>query len=133
MFTCSACQEEKPESEFSPSPKKKRGYSNKCKSCVNIYSKEHYNKNRTKYREQQESRRKQNIHRIDEIRKSNPCTVCGQDKYYMLCFHHRDKTEKEFSIGMSTNFSWKRLEAEIDKCDIMCSNCHIEYHHINGY
>jgi hypothetical protein len=43
-----------------------------------------------------------------------------------LDFDHRDPQEKEFCISsaLSTVPRLKRLRKEIDKCDILCANCH---------
>lgn len=47
-------------------------------------------------------------------------------------FHHRDPNEKEFSLSKSAFKSIKNLERakkELDKCDLLCSNCHREEHY----
>lgn len=44
-------------------------------------------------------------------------------------FHHRDMSEKEININQALKWSWERLVKELDKCDLMCSNCHRELHH----
>lgn len=59
--------------------------------------------------------------------KGGKCIVCGYDRYDgALEFHHVDPTVKEFAI----NKGW-RLEKnlqELDKCILLCSNCHRELH-----
>lgn len=40
-------------------------------------------------------------------------------------FHHRDPDQKEFSISdRGTMYSWERIKSELDKCDLLCANCH---------
>jgi len=39
-------------------------------------------------------------------------------------FHHRDPNAKDFSIGNVSNKSWTSIKLELDKCDILCANCH---------
>jgi len=58
-------------------------------------------------------------------RKSVPCTDCGiQYPPYVMDFDHV-RGIKEFHIAMSVqHVSIKRLNAEMDKCDVVCSNCH---------
>jgi predicted HNH restriction endonuclease len=57
------------------------------------------------------------------------CTVCGYDKHpSALQFHHRDPTTKSFTIGNVANRAWKIIEAELDKCDLICANCHAILH-----
>lgn len=55
------------------------------------------------------------------------CSTCGYDKYIgALEFHHRDPKEKDPTWNRGWNI--KRLSVELDKCDILCSNCHREVH-----
>ena len=58
------------------------------------------------------------------------CARCGYAKYKeVLEFHHRDPTQKKFSIAMKGHCrSWERVKAEIEKCDLLCANCHRENH-----
>lgn len=61
-------------------------------------------------------------------RAGGACQICGYDRYPgALQFHHLDPAEKEFSIsreGVTRRFS--ELEAEADKCVLLCANCHAE-------
>lgn len=60
--------------------------------------------------------------------KGSKCSKCGYDKcIWALEFHHRNPDEKEFSISYSGHSrSWERVKNEIDKCDLVCANCHRE-------
>jgi hypothetical protein len=59
--------------------------------------------------------------------KGGKCQKCGYIKNLKaLAFHHRDRTTKSFNIGGSHSRKWKVLKTELDKCDLVCSNCHIE-------
>ena len=63
--------------------------------------------------------------------KGGKCIKCGYNNYIgALEFHHRDPKEKDFSIGQYT-YSWERVKAELDKCDLLCANCHREVHKNN--
>ena len=56
------------------------------------------------------------------------CKVCGYSKYQgALEFHHKDPLKKDFIIGAAIK-SWTKLKEELDKCDLLCSNCHKETH-----
>lgn len=60
--------------------------------------------------------------------KGGKCEKCGYDKCVeALCFHHKDPNEKDFGIG-GRSYSFEKLKLEVDKCDLLCSNCHIELH-----
>ena len=60
-------------------------------------------------------------------KKSEPCTDCG-NTYDPVCmdYHHLDETDKKWSIAFMVNGDWskKRIQEEIDKCVLLCSNCH---------
>lgn len=60
--------------------------------------------------------------------KGGKCEKCGYNKSIRaLEFHHLDPTQKDFGIGGS-NYSIERLKDEVDKCIMVCSNCHSEIH-----
>jgi hypothetical protein len=54
------------------------------------------------------------------------CIVCGFNHPACLDFHHRDTStkKKEVSRIVSDNSTMKQLKEEIDKCDVLCANCH---------
>ena len=61
--------------------------------------------------------------------KGGHCIKCGYKKCITaLEFHHRDKKLKSFGFGGVRSFT-SRIKKELDKCDLVCSNCHreIEY------
>ena len=60
--------------------------------------------------------------------KGSKCEKCGYDKSKRaLSFHHLDPNEKEFTVS-SANKSWDRVKDELDKCMLLCMNCHMELH-----
>ena len=62
--------------------------------------------------------------------KGGCCQVCGYDRYIgALEFHHRDLTQKDFGIAAAGHCrAWEKIQAELDKCDLLCANCHREAH-----
>lgn len=56
------------------------------------------------------------------------CKFCGEKRYPCLDFHHRDSDAKRAAIGEIRHWSRERLAEEIEKCDIVCANCH-RFHH----
>lgn len=61
--------------------------------------------------------------------KGGKCELCGYNKSVKsLCFHHVDPTQKEFSISGNFALSWDRIQKELDKCQLLCHNCHGETH-----
>ena len=39
-------------------------------------------------------------------------------------FHHKDPSEKDFNIGQFITCSWDKVKKELDKCLMLCANCH---------
>ena len=71
--------------------------------------------------------RKRTIKKLIEY-KGGKCELCGYNKCdSALQFHHKDPTEKDFSIS-GRSLSFDRLKEEVDKCMLVCSNCHAEIH-----
>ena len=64
--------------------------------------------------------------------KGNKCSVCGYNKCIgALEFHHLDPNEKEFGIAAKGyTRSWEKVKEELDKCVLVCANCHRELHYI---
>lgn len=62
--------------------------------------------------------------------KGGKCQCCGYKKYVgALEFHHIDPTQKDFGISSKGyTRSWERNKEELNKCVLVCSNCHKEIH-----
>lgn len=62
--------------------------------------------------------------------KGSKCQCCGYDKCSAaLEFHHLDPTKKDFNISdRDIKLNWNEIKNELDKCIIVCSNCHKEIH-----
>ena len=62
--------------------------------------------------------------------KGGKCAICGYDKCSSaLEFHHIDPKQKDFGIGeKGYTRSWEKVKHELDKCILICSNCHHEVH-----
>ena len=58
------------------------------------------------------------------------CEICGYDKCIdALEFHHLDPSQKDFGISQKGyTRSWENVKKELDKCIMVCSNCHKEIH-----
>lgn len=66
--------------------------------------------------------------------KGGACMKCGYDRFIgALEFHHLDPDEKDFNISSKKSISLESIILELDKCILLCSNCHKEAHGvING-
>ena len=60
------------------------------------------------------------------------CERCGFDDIRALEFHHKDRSKRSFTITSQVTIKLERLMNEIDKCEIICANCHsIEHSRFN--
>lgn len=61
--------------------------------------------------------------------KGGKCSLCGYNKCpTALEFHHVNPKEKEISVSQYSKFD-EKLRLELDKCELLCSNCHREVHY----
>jgi len=58
------------------------------------------------------------------------CQICGYKKSQRaLSFHHKNPKEKSFGISVrGLTRSWDKIQKELDKCILICANCHMELH-----
>lgn len=66
--------------------------------------------------------------------KGGCCERCGYNRYQgALEFHHQDPKEKDFAISNATSRKLTdKIKKELDKCILVCANCHREIHHELG-
>jgi len=85
---------------------------------------------RKKNRVNSVTKRRRNLKIIAVKYKGGCCKKCGYDKCIgALEFHHLDPTQKDFGISQKgTTRSWEKIKIELDKCIMVCSNCHREIH-----
>lgn len=75
-------------------------------------------------------KRRKKIRQMAVDYKGGKCEKCGYDSCIeALEFHHLDPSCKDFSISQKGyTRSWERVTKELDKCLILCANCHREFH-----
>lgn len=58
------------------------------------------------------------------------CQICGYNKCNRaLSFHHKDPTKKDFGLAAhGLTRAWEKTKKELDKCILVCANCHMEIH-----
>ena len=75
-------------------------------------------------------KRRQKIRRMAIAAKGGICEKCGYDRYLeALEFHHLDDSNKNFGLSEKgyARF-WKKVKKELEKCVLLCANCHREIH-----
>ena len=62
--------------------------------------------------------------------KGNQCYCCHKSYPFVVYdFHHLNPKEKDFGLGDKTStVKWDKVQAEIDKCILVCANCHRQIH-----
>ena len=109
---CNTCNLEKPLGQFYP-VKKLNTLTPYCKECSR---KRVANKFRT-------------IKQYAVTYLGGMCSACSLvDHPVVYDIHHIDPTEKEFNISTFGKFDKERLEKELDKCMLLCANCHRKEH-----
>ena len=115
---CRYCHKYYPESDFGVAltTKNKVYRRHKCRYCYRATKKEL----KDKYSQW-----------IADYKKENKCSKCGIVDCRVLEFHHLENKNKEFDIGFAINghYGINRIKKEIEKCIILCSNCHRILHH----
>jgi predicted HNH restriction endonuclease len=57
------------------------------------------------------------------------CQRCGWDEHVAgFHFHHKDPSQKEFRIASGNTIAWDKIKTELEKCVLLCSNCHAVVH-----
>lgn len=111
-LVCNICSEKKLLQEFNFSNNKK-GYQANCKTCAANLKKAY----------------RLSVKQKCVAYKGGKCLLCGyKTALSSLCFHHLDPTTKRFSIALPFRREWNDMQKELDKCVLVCSNCHGELH-----
>lgn len=126
---CTTCETDVNVDEFRKNKAKKDGLQEKCIPCDKAYAKEYYERNKKhcidrSMRNQAIFREKYQAYKDDLV-----CTICGEDENICLDFHHLESDEKEHNISeLVKKGSWNLLMEEVNKCIVVCSNCHRKIH-----
>jgi hypothetical protein len=131
---CRSCNRKLDISKFNKNKSRKDGLQAHCRDCTQAKFKSYYSKNQDYHKKVvgRNTRRVKALRKavIDIKRKIGKCYLCPETETACLQFHHIQANTKvrEVSNLISANVSWKRIIAEIKKCILVCSNCHIKLH-----
>ena len=110
--TYTVCKESKALDEFPKHPQHKDGYNSVCKKCMQKSNKK--------------CRLNKKIHFIKKM--GGECTNCKikltENNWPIFDFHHIDPSQKEVSWSTLRNWSNDKIEKELNKCTLLCANCH---------
>ena len=127
---CSRCKKEKELTDFSKNKVKPDGFQYHCKQCQSKIAKKHYVNNKKAYIDRAKKAKKRIAEYIKEVKQKNSCK-CGEDHIAALAFHHKDRATKLFEVSSFSKRgkSLRCVKEEIEKCVVMCSNCHLKLHY----
>jgi|ETNvirnome_2_300_1030623.scaffolds.fasta_scaffold02315_4 hypothetical protein len=117
----------------------KRHYNRNVKKTTNKFKKRDAENARNYRKNHQEEinkrdrlRKKEKRNWVNSIKKKSKCEKCNEEKWFCLDFHHKDPTQKDFTISncISMGYGKKRILKEIEKCIVLCSNCHRHLHYL---
>jgi hypothetical protein len=88
----------------------------------------YYEKNREFVIAAAANARKRKAYKWHLFKKKLKCE-CGESHPACLDFHHREGTEKLFSVSEGfAKYTEEKVLAEVAKCDVICANCHRKHH-----
>lgn len=129
MKLCSRCNQSKEFSEYYKRANAADGLQSSCKTCMAESYKRSRNAKLDHYKEVQKTRNVANTARFKEWKEQQKCLCCGESETCCLDLHHLDPSEKEAELSnVASYWNWERMQAEIDKCVVVCSNCHRKIH-----
>ena len=102
-----------------------------CRTCESLHKKDQAIRNRESLRRGRQRRRVERKEWFIQFKKTLSCSKCGDNRWYVLDFHHKDKDDKKDHICklMAGSYAIAKIMEEIAKCDVLCSNCHRELHY----
>ena len=126
MKRCSSCKELIPFTHFKISARNKDGYQTDCISCRKEYNRKWYLKNQQRLKSKAQSRNKEYYESNTDLinaHKDVPCKDCNV-KYnsWQMDFDHLEN--KSWDVSQMKHHSPKTVLKEIQKCEVVCSNCH---------
>ena len=128
--SCTRCKEEKCLCEYFSDKRARDSKTSDCKRCKQATQKIWNSKNREYLKDYSREYHKKKRKWIEDLKSNSGCLYCGESFSPCLHFHHVDPTKKRFTIGTAVESKYSRQDIleEIDKCIILCANCHIKEH-----
>lgn len=126
---CNVCREAKPVSEYYPNKSCSLGVVSTCKPCYKAKRADWYAENRER-RQNKANTRNQDRKMKAILSFGGRCADCLQS--YPACvyqFHHLDPSKKDVNPSYSMAGSEETMWKELQKCVMLCANCHMIRHH----
>ncbi len=128
MKQCATCREWKKEDDFNWRFKSLGIRHPTCRECHKPFRKNWYENNKKRHLQQVKERKHEARNAAREFvynyLSTHPCAECGEANPVVLEFHHREGKEKAISEMVGGGYPIETIRSEIDKCDVLCANCH---------
>lgn len=129
MKRCAHCKEFKPEEEFAYSNKLLKTRQKHCRDCMKKFNRKVYERRSEVKKEQVKSDK---LRRVAESKQfiwdyllTHPCVQCGERDPIVLEFDHiKGRKVRAVSDMAILGYSIDSIREEIEKCQVLCSNCH---------
>lgn len=104
-----------------------------CRECKRKYEREYYKNYSESHKklplDKKSKARQERVDRFNTWKEELGCSICGEQEACCLDFHHKDPNTKETNISdVVHSWSWKKIQDEVSKCIVVCSNCHRKIH-----
>jgi hypothetical protein len=86
----------------------------------------YYYKNREEEIKRTQSRKEELNEWFKGYKEGLSCEECGESRSPCLVFHHEDEDDKSFNVSemVAEGYGRETIKQEIDKCTVLCANCH---------
>lgn len=126
---CPTCKTDKPLDEFSWRSKPKNQRAPHCKVCYAAKRRETYQRNKAQIIAKNYERTKNTYAKYKQWKETLSCSLCPEDDECTIELHHLDPSKKDFNVSeLAWRGAWKKLMEEVDKCIVVCGNCHTKIH-----
>lgn len=128
---CTLCKSTKSFSDFYKSARSKDGYQCHCKACRKGIDSTYFKQNKAAIIARWTASKDKLTQAVNDIKKASGCVKCGDTRWYILEFHHKDPSTKNQPVSIfRTSGQARRALAEIELCVLLCANCHREFHYL---
>lgn len=102
----------------------------KDKEKIKAANRRYYQKNKQRYRKLNEEHKERARQFVLSYKMERGCQRCPERHEAVLVLHHRDPKAKDVDLATAVCNMWseERLLAEMEKCDVLCANCHLKLH-----
>lgn len=96
-----------------------------CRPCLAARGRKYYHANKGQGKLHFERVRKERLDKLADYLSDKGCYDCGSKDIRVLEFDHvRGIKKLNVSEMLRNHWSWDKIQKEIDKCEIVCANCH---------